>query len=109
MTDSFLYKNERPWPNARLKRAAIVGHTTNSTARIWVRAGEPGQFQLLYYPVTADPDNRIHSSLNTSSYHPADPVHSTDPGNVDFSSDTTIVFDLSGLEAGTEYAYALYT
>ena len=52
-TDSFVFKTDRPWPNARLKVAAIVGHATESTARVWLRTGRPGEFALLVFPWTA--------------------------------------------------------
>ena len=39
--DSFVFKTDRPWPNARLKVAAIVGHATESSARVWLRTGRP--------------------------------------------------------------------
>jgi len=37
---SFYDKTSRPWVNARLTNAAIVGHTTTTEAKIWVRAWE---------------------------------------------------------------------
>ncbi len=54
MENSFIYKNDRPWPNPRLKRAAIVGHTTETSTRIWFRTAAPGEFTLLLYPASAD-------------------------------------------------------
>ena len=45
--DSFVFKSDRPWPNARLKVAAIVGHATPDSARVWLRTGRPGEFSLL--------------------------------------------------------------
>ncbi len=47
--DSFVFKTDRPWPNARLKVAAIVGHATSKSVRLWLRTGQPGQFSLLLY------------------------------------------------------------
>src|SRR5688500_17279862 len=35
---------DRPWINERLTTAAIVGHTTSNTARLWVRVWEPGDY-----------------------------------------------------------------
>lgn len=54
---SFYNKTERPWLNARLTNAAIVGHTTETSAKIWVRAweedknGEPTDGAGLYWLV----------------------------------------------------------
>ena len=50
MSNSFVFKSERPWPNARLGEGVIVGHTTATTAKIWIRAWQPGNFSLLCYP-----------------------------------------------------------
>jgi len=44
MEHSFVYKNDRPWPNPRLKRAAIVGHTTADSTRLWFRTAAPGDY-----------------------------------------------------------------
>jgi len=49
-SDSFVHRSERPWPNPRLKRAAIVGHTTTTTTTLWVRTGSLGKFKLLLFP-----------------------------------------------------------
>ena len=49
MKYSFLDKNERPWPNRRLKKGAIVGHTTTTTSRLWFRTGEHGNYALYIY------------------------------------------------------------
>ena len=48
--DSFIFKTDRPWPNARLKVAALVGHTTSESVRLWVRTGRLGEFSLFLYP-----------------------------------------------------------
>ena len=48
-TDSFVFKTDRPWPNARLKVAAIVGHVTSDSARVWLHAGRPGEYSLLVH------------------------------------------------------------
>lgn len=47
---SFIYKSDRPWPNPRMKRGLIIGHATPSSARIWLRLGEPGCYSLLLWP-----------------------------------------------------------
>lgn len=44
---SFYNRKSRPWLNEPLDRAAIVGHTTTKSAKIWVRMKEPGRYILL--------------------------------------------------------------
>ena len=68
MESSFVYKNDRPWPNPRLKRAAIVGHTTDTTLRIWFRTAAPGQYALLLYPSSADPLETLFKGFKVVPY-----------------------------------------
>src|SRR4051812_16432650 len=55
----FYDKTTRPWVNARLTNASIVGHTTATEAKIWVRAweednaGEPTAGQGLYWLIVS--------------------------------------------------------
>ena len=63
MENSFIYKNDRPWPNNRLNRAAIVGHTTASGTRLWLRTAAPGDYTLLIYSAAADAGEAIFSRL----------------------------------------------
>ena len=42
--DSFTFRNERSRLNPRLKRGVIVGHIAQTTARLWIRAAEPGRY-----------------------------------------------------------------
>lgn len=43
----FYDREDRPWVNRRLTTASIVGHTTATTVRLWIRASEPGPYHLL--------------------------------------------------------------
>ena len=54
MDHSFVYKADRPWPNRRLKVAAIVGHTTTNSTRLWLRTACPGEFEILLYAVDSN-------------------------------------------------------
>ena len=47
--DSLVFKSDRPWPNARLRVGAIIGHATSESVRLWLRTGRPGRFTLLLY------------------------------------------------------------
>ena len=118
-SDSFVFKTDRPWPNARLKTAAIVGHTTSASARLWFRVGRPGRFSLLLYPYESlsGPNNTeksLKSKLGTV------PLTLEDAKNLlqavrqenfeieNYENDTIQVVDLEDLSANTRYGYALY-
>ncbi len=118
-SDSFVFKTDRPWPNARLKVAAIVGHTTSSSVRLWLRTGQLGKFSLLLYPFetviksTGSEKflksklatvpltlNEVKGSLNI--------VQEIEVPIEDYDRDTTFVADVNQLNANTRYGYALY-
>jgi alkaline phosphatase D len=110
--NSFIFKNDRPWPNPRLKRAAIVGHTTHDSVRLWFRTANPGNFTLLLYPIQSKAaQDVIFNGFKQVPYGQLDEL----PAAVrkisftvdDFSHDTTYVQDVNGLTPLTEYAYAL--
>jgi len=114
-TDSFVFKTDRPWPNPTLTVAAIVGHATPTTVRLWLRAGQSGQFTLLLYAqdqvndVTALRESLGHVPLSLEDA--AALLPSARP--LDFSienldSDTTAVLDLEDLDPDTRYGYLLY-
>lgn len=112
MEKSFIYKNDRPWPNTRLKRAAIVGHTTDTNTRIWLRTAAPGDYTLILYPAGRDTKDDIFKGFKSVPYTSFDKL----PGFVrkfpftipDYARDTTYVVDVDKLKAKTEYRYALY-
>ena len=112
MSDSFVYKNDRPWPNPRLKRAAIVGHVTDQTARLWFRTAGPGDYALLIYVASADPQDAIYNGFDAVPYAGMatlpNYVGSIDFKVADYSTDSTCVVNVGGLMAETEYRYALF-
>ncbi|HFD79506.1 MAG TPA: alkaline phosphatase family protein [Gammaproteobacteria bacterium] len=111
MEHSFVYKNDRPWPNPRLKRAAIVGHTTADSTRLWFRTAAPGDYELLLYPARADSDDSLFAGFRNVPYDTdALPVYVRRiPFTVtDYAQDSTHVVDVDGLAPLTEYRYALY-
>ncbi len=112
MEHSFIFKNDRPWPNPRLKRAAIVGHTTPTSVRLWFRTAAPGDYTLLLYPAPVDKkQDAIFAGFKRVPYSTLGEL----PASVkkitfnvpDYSKDSTHVVDVNGLESLTEYAYAL--
>jgi alkaline phosphatase D len=112
MESSFLYKNDRPWPNPRLKRAAIVGHTTDTSTRIWFRTAAPGDYTLLLYPASKDAEGVLFRGFKMVPYSSLDAlpryVQKIPLTVVDYSSDSTYVVDIGDLNALTEYRYALH-
>jgi alkaline phosphatase D len=111
MTNSFVFKTERPWPNARLREGVIVGHTTATSAKIWVRTGQPGSFALLFYPTSMRGADKFRQRLRDVPFDatrlPAK-VRQIEFKLADFSSDTTAVLALADLLPYTDYSYALY-
>ena len=116
--DSFVFKTDRPWPNPSLTVAAIVGHSTPTSARLWLRTGRTGQFTLLLYPQEEIKDAAGRAALRERLGHVplglADAAALVaDARQVEFAienldSDTTIVLDLEDLAPRTRYGYLLH-
>jgi len=118
--DSFVFKTDRPWPNPRLRVAAIVGHTTSRSVRLWLRTGELGRFSLLVYDRERSLRGRageagLRSALGAVPLTAADassllqPVHEASLDIADYGADTTHVVDIGGLDPDTTYGYALHS
>ncbi len=111
MEHSFIFKNDRPWPNPRLKRAAIVGHITTDSVRLWFRTSAPGDYALLLYPLAKDSE-ALSSGFRKVPYQSLDNlpafVRQINFTVADYSKDSTHVLDIDGLSALTEYRYVLY-
>ena len=116
--DSFVYKTDRPWPNPSLTIAAIVGHTTPTTVRLWLRTGRTGRLSLFLYPQAEISDAAARADFRERlSRVPLalDEAQRLLPGTrrEDFAiesldSDTTTVLDLTDLLPNTRYGYFLY-
>ncbi len=111
MQNSFIFKNDRPWPNPRLKRAAIVGHITAESVRLWFRTASPGDYTLLLYPLDRD-SATLAAGFKQVPYQPLNRlpafVRKIKFTVADYTDDSTHVLDIDGLSALTEYRYALY-
>lgn len=121
-TDSFVFKTDRPWPNARLKVAAIVGHTTRDSARLWLRTARPGKFSLFLYrrDVALPPadgeacETTLRAALNRTPISAASleeslPVERRQDFPITgYAADTTVVLELHELAPDTRYGYLLY-
>lgn len=109
---SFVHKNDRPWPNRRLKRAAIVGHTTESSSRVWFRTGQPGDFSMLHF---AESDGNAAGWFKENKHSIPFSLDKMPKGirhhkfSVDWKTDTTAVVDVDNLPAGEVRHYALYS
>ncbi|MCP3676079.1 MAG: alkaline phosphatase family protein, partial [Deltaproteobacteria bacterium] len=110
--DSFVHKTIRPWPNRRLKRGAIVGHTTATSTRLWLRTGKKGSFSLLLFENLHRKDDDRFSRLKSVEFS-LDNLESNairrDFTVTGFGKDTTHVEDIDGLRPDTFYGYALYS
>ena len=122
-SDSLVFRADRPWPNARLKTGAIVGHATASSVRLWVRTGRPGDFSLLLYEAREAMESpaerkRLRAAIGVAPLTTAAATSGARwpggrvPRRIDFeipdwSSDTTHVLDITGLEPDTWYGYAV--
>ncbi|MYE81131.1 MAG: alkaline phosphatase family protein [Gammaproteobacteria bacterium] len=119
-TDSFVFKADRPWPNRRLKVAAIVGHATERSVRLWLRTGRPGAFSVLLFGRGGDAagpdveDGALRGALGAAPLFPSDleslvgTVRREDFQVDDYDADTTCVVDVAGLAPDTRYGYVLY-
>lgn len=119
MKNSFVNKPERPWPNPYLEIAAIVGHTTTQSSRLWFRTHTPGHYQVLVFAlgeiaqeeidrVLAAPNPTIDQLLalrTVSADHYAVQAY---PFTTDIDTDTTAVVDVTHLKADTRYRYLLW-
>ena len=119
MSESSTFEFKADWPNSNdhLKVAAIVGHTTPTSSRLWFRAGKPGKYYILYF------DGGNESSCEWFEQHKVlswdeDTVVAAkekgifvkDAGQVDnWDSDTIFVVDIALLQETTFYHYALYS
>ncbi|MBT3877773.1 MAG: alkaline phosphatase family protein [Candidatus Scalindua sp.] len=110
--DSFVYRTLRPWPNKRLKKAAIVGHTTTTATRLWFRTGDNGKFTVLIYESTGKTEEPVFMGLKSVPYL----LENCPQGSLlkefeikEYEKDTTHVEDINRLKPNTLYAYALYS
>lgn len=113
---AFYDKEDRPWLGLRLTSAAIVGHTTETSTRLWFRVHTPGDFYLIVTTERIDVSLRprvddYSGGLVLESEDSSKPI----PGLIyserqrfGFHSDCTHVFDVDDLEPGTTYHYALF-
>lgn len=116
----FYDKEDRPWPGYRLDKTSIIGHTTETTVKLWIRTKQEGKYWLLVSDKKFRRDGKVRAvkSTGSSKFHAeltlADGSVLELPGvlkNKDtrFLTDCTAVFNLKGLKSGTVYHYAVFS
>lgn len=119
----FYDKKERPWPNQRLDRSAIVGHTTTTTTRLWVRTKNEGRHFIVFAAENTDglPENGfkglegepVVSDGGDKFKYKKDGADKTldlrfaEEINSSFDTDNTSVVNVTGLDADSRYHYAV--
>ena len=110
---SFYDKEDRPWPGARLTSAAIIGHTTQTGARIWIRVCAPGDYCLVLSETKIDVEKQPYlvrgkvKLFSTDGKQEILDAHVVKK-SINFDTDNTAVFDVEGLTAGTRYYYGAF-
>lgn len=123
----FYNRNQRPWPTPRMATASIIGHTTSTTTRLWLRLWTAGEFYLV---VSRKPLGPGDPSLAPAG-PPAAPAAAAPaarqlllgglpvaadvdarvlpPQSFTNATDRTGVFDVDGLLPDTEYYYRVFS
>ena len=97
---AFYDREDHPWRNPLLERTAIIGHTTTSACKVWVRVRAAGKYKIVY-----SSDKKDFSPLNLSIF---DTLKSSDHSpDISKDNDFTGVFELDKLDPDTTYYYAV--
>ena len=109
---------DRPWLNERLTTAAIVGHTTDTSVRLWVRVWGPAKYCAFLSEAPIPAETRLSVSQDASGAQVFKLESSGGTAqlvptlsrtqSIDFDTDLTAVFDFDGLRAATTYYYAVF-
>ncbi len=113
----FYDKLERPWPNNRLERATIVGHTTPNSSRVWVRTKNEGRHHLIVStapirvgsaaPTVEQVDGEWLLRNSLAANPQLQSLHACHTSCSTFASDNTSVHDVVDLAPDTRYHYAV--
>lgn len=101
----FYNREDRPWQNPLLDRTAIIGHVTESTAKIWVQVRTTGKYKIVIdkFPIdtTKLPSTHEYSKVldTTNSILKLDLL----------APQLTGVYEILGLNSDTEYFYAIFS
>lgn len=120
MKHSFVNKPERPWPNPYLEVAAIVGHTTTESSRLWFRTHHPGRYRVLVFALAEIPEAQIdrvlalpqptlEALLELKAVSPDPYALQSYPLVTGTETDTTAVVEVGHLKADRRYRYLLWS
>lgn len=110
-------KEDRPWAGMRLFSSAIIGHTTPTTAKIWVRVHKAGTYVLFLSETSVDTSRqpRLADGETVKLHGVEEGEKETSLGdiivskaNITLETDLTHVFNIKGLNPGTTYNYAVF-
>lgn len=112
----FYDRPNRPWPNPRMTNAAIVGATTTTSVKLWVRVYAPGTYWVVLAtsPITPLADARptvVEGASPTLQTREAGQNRTTALSGhkllaFTYDTDLTEVITFKGLNGGTTYYYA---
>jgi alkaline phosphatase D len=114
----FYDKPDRPWPNPRLTNAAIVGETTTTSSKLWIRAYKKGTYCVVLSrkpitqladakPVVNDDQDLILETVENGQ-NVSTPLNECKKLDLTFSTDLTGTVTFEGLQPGTTYYYACF-
>src|SRR5688500_5927219 len=118
--------SDRPWINPMLTNTVIVGHTTATSAKLWMRAYQPNSYRMLVSPepilnhgeVATDwnPKTKTENgkeiffleNANNGDTREIAGALLTDQADLAFEHDITKVWEINGLQPGQRYYYAAF-
>lgn len=117
---------DRPWINPMLTTAAIIGHTTATSTRLWMRAYQENTYRMVLCPQPLLEDDEAASdwkpqttkkngqeifylvNAHTGEQREMLAAILTEPADLRFEHDITHVWDIAGLKPGQRYYYASF-
>ena len=112
--DLSFFNNIKPWPNERLEKAVIIGHTTINSSKIWARVGCQGSYLLVLCQDDFLLNENAKVELNSSAILSSEkgqlteiPFFSSFEMKFSGETDFTGVFEVNNLVPDTRYYYLL--
>ena len=119
--------SNRPWINPLLTNAVIVGHTTTTSTKLWMRAYQENTYRMVICPepilsdteMTADwsPETKVvngkevfflRSTFNQDIIRELPAALLTESSDLKYAHDITEVWEVTGLKPGQRYYYAAF-